>query len=154
MAARDFLSELERRVLVFDGSMGANLQSLELTAEDFGGTRFEGCMDALCLTRPDAPARLHRGFLQAGCDVVETNTFQASRLRLSEWGLADQTYAINHAGAAIARRECDAFEAADGRPRFVAGAIGPTGFLPSLPASRIGQRSCLQSGRCVDLSRR
>jgi 5-methyltetrahydrofolate--homocysteine methyltransferase len=131
MAARNFLAELERRVLVFDGSMGANLQSLELTAEDFGGTRFEGCMDALCLTRADAPARLHQGFLQAGCDVVETNTFQASRLRLSEWGLADQTYAINYEGAAIARRECDVFEAADGRPRFVAGAIGPTGFLPS-----------------------
>src|SRR5260370_7213098 len=88
-------------------------------------------MDALCLTRPDAPVRLHRGFLQAGCDVVETNTFQASRLRLEEWGLADKTYEINAAGAAIARRECDAFEQRDGRPRFVAGSIGPTGMLPS-----------------------
>src|SRR5438876_7956235 len=131
MVARNFLAELERRVLIFDGSMGANLQSLELTAEDFGGIRFEGCMDALCLTRPDAPARLHEGFLKAGCDVIETNTFQASRLRLEEWGLADQTYAINFAGAAIARRECDAWESQDGRPRFVAGSIGPTGFLPS-----------------------
>src|SRR3989442_13359451 len=111
--------------------MGANLQTLELGAEDFGGPRYEGCMDALCLTRPDAPARLHRGFLEAGCDVIETNTFQASRLRLEEWGLADKTYAINSAGAAIARRECDAFERRDGRPRFVAGSIGPTGFLPS-----------------------
>src|SRR5258708_9723288 len=88
-------------------------------------------MDGLSLTRPDAPARLHRGFLQAGCDVVETNTFQASRLRLEEWGLADKTYQINAAGAAIARRECDAFEQRDGRPRFVAGSIGPTGMLPS-----------------------
>src|SRR5258708_24707978 len=128
---RNFLAELERRVLIFDGSMGATLQTLELTAEDFGGPRYEGCMDALCLTRPDAPARLHRGFLQAGCDVVETNTFQASRLRLEEWGLADKTYQINAAGAAIARRECDAFEQRDGRPRFVAGSIGPTGMLPS-----------------------
>src|SRR3979411_2097415 len=128
---RNFLAELERRVLIFDGSMGATLQTLELTADDFGGLRYEGCMDALCLTRPDAPARLHRGFLQAGCDVVETNTFQASRLRLEEWGLADKTYAINFAGAAIARRECDAFESQDGRPRFGAGSIGPTGFLPS-----------------------
>ena len=90
--------------------MGANLQTLELTADDFGGPRFEGCMDALCVTRPDAPARLHRGFLEAGCDVIETNTFQASRLRLEEWGLADRTYDINFAGAAIARRECDAWE--------------------------------------------
>src|SRR5882762_6872370 len=128
---RNFLAELERRILIFDGSMGATLQTLELTADDFGGPRYEGCMDALCLTRPDAPARLHQGFLQAGCDVVETNTFQASRLRLSEWGLADQTYAINYEGAAIARRECDVFEFRDGRPRFVAGSIGPTGFLPS-----------------------
>src|SRR3979411_1855134 len=128
---RNFLAELERRVLIFDGSMGATLQTLELTAEDFGGVRYEGCMDALCLTRPDAPARLHHGFLAAGCDVVETNTFQASRLRLEEWGLADQTLAMNTAGAAIARRECDASGAKDGRPRFVAGAIGPTGFLPS-----------------------
>jgi methylmalonyl-CoA mutase cobalamin-binding domain/chain len=88
-------------------------------------------MDALCITRAEAPAQLHRGFLEAGCDVVETNTFQASRLRLSEWGLADQTLDINRAGAAIARRECDVFEQRDGRPRFVAGAIGPSGFLPS-----------------------
>src|SRR3981189_3705465 len=128
---RNFLAELERRVLIFDGSMGATLQTLELTADDFGGPRYEGCMDALCLTRPDAPARLHQGFLKAGCDVIETNTFQASRLRLEEWGLADKTYAINFAGASIARRECDAWEKLDGRPRFVAGSIGPTGFLPS-----------------------
>jgi len=129
--SRDYLAELRQRVLVFDGSMGANLQALDLGAEDFGGPRYEGCMDALCLTRPDAPGRLHRGFLEAGCDVVETNTFQASRLRLSEWGLADKTYAINRAGAEIARRESDQFEQRDGRPRFVAGSIGPTGFLPS-----------------------
>jgi len=128
---RDFLEELKRRVLVFDGSMGANLQTLELTAADFGGPRYEGCMDALCLTKPDAPAQLHRGFLEAGCDVVETNTFQASRLRLSEWGLAERTLELNRAGAAIARTVCDEFEARDGRPRFVAGSIGPSGFLPS-----------------------
>src|SRR5438477_10390970 len=131
MPGRDFLAELRQRVLVFDGSMGANLQGLEVSADDFGGARYEGCMDALCLTRPDAPGRLHRGFLEAGCDVVETNTFQASRLRLSEWGLADKTYAINRAGAEIARRESDQFEQRDGRPRFVAGSIGPTGLLPS-----------------------
>src|SRR5258708_20636767 len=128
---RNFLAELERRVLIFDGSMGATLQTLELTAEDFGGPRYEGCMDALCLTRPDAPARLHRGFLQAGCDVVETNTFQASRLRLEEWGLADKTYEINAAGAALPPPECDAFEQLDGRPPLFAGCVGPTALLPS-----------------------
>src|SRR5438270_10266803 len=127
---RNYLAELERRVLIFDGSMGASLQTLELSADDFGGPRYEGCIDALCVTRPDAPARLHRGFLEAGCDVVETNTFQASRLRLEEWGLADKTYAINAAGAAIARRECDRVETQDGRPRFVAGSIGPPASCP------------------------
>jgi 5-methyltetrahydrofolate--homocysteine methyltransferase len=128
---RAYLAELRERVLVFDGSMGANLQQLALTADDFGGPQFEGCLDALCLTRPEAPAQLHRGFLEVGCDVVETNTFQASRLRLGEWGLADQTVTINRRGASLARAVCDEFEARDGRPRFVAGSIGPTGYLPS-----------------------
>jgi 5-methyltetrahydrofolate--homocysteine methyltransferase len=127
---RSYLDALRERVLVFDGSMGANLQDLAPTPEDFGGPAYEGCMDALCVTRPELPARLHRGFLRVGCDVIETNTFQASRLRLSEWGLADRTFEINCAGARLARQECDEFEATDGRPRFVAGAIGPSGFLP------------------------
>ena len=89
---RRYLETLRERVLVFDGSMGANLQELKPTAEDFGGQRYEGCMDALCVTRPDLPARLHRGFLHVGCDVIETNTFQASRLRLTEWGLGERTF--------------------------------------------------------------
>jgi 5-methyltetrahydrofolate--homocysteine methyltransferase len=127
---RSYLETLRERVLVFDGSMGANLQELAPTADDFGGAAYEGCMDALCVTRPELPSRLHRGFLRVGCDVIETNTFQASRLRLAEWGLAERTYEINCAGARLARAECDQFEAADGRPRFVAGAIGPSGFLP------------------------
>src|ERR1700738_250402 len=148
MSSRDFLAELERRFLVFDGSMGASLQTLELDAEAYGGVRYEGCIDVLCVTTPEAPARLHRGFLEAGCDVVETNTFQASRLRLEEWGLADKTYAINAAGAAIARRECDAWEQRDGRPRFVAGSIGPTGFLPSSDDPTL---SNVQFGRLVEV---
>src|SRR3981081_624661 len=96
-----------------------------------GGPRSQAGWPARCARRPDAPARLHQGFLKAGCDVIETNTFQASRLRLEEWGLADKTHAINYAGEAIARAACEIFERADGRPRFVAGSIGPTGFLPS-----------------------
>jgi 5-methyltetrahydrofolate--homocysteine methyltransferase len=125
-----YLGALAQRVLVFDGSMGANLQALNLVADDFGGAHLDGCMDALCLSRPDLPAALHRGFLEVGCDVVETNTFQASRLRLKEWGLAERTLDLNQAGARLAREICDTFEQRDGRPRFVAGAIGPSGFLP------------------------
>ena len=117
MTAQAYLDVLRERVLVFDGAMGTNLQDQSLTAEDFGGARYEGCMDALCITRPTAPGAVHRDFLSAGCDVVETNTFQASRLRLSEWGLADQTYEINRAGAQIARRWCDEFAAAENSAR-------------------------------------
>jgi 5-methyltetrahydrofolate--homocysteine methyltransferase len=129
--ASPYLEALQDRVLVFDGAMGTNLQDLALTADDFGGSRYEGCMDVLCVSRPSAPLAVHQGFLRAGCDVVETNTFQASRIRLTEWGLADQTYEINRAGARLAREACDAFQAEDGRPRFVAGSIGPSGLLPS-----------------------
>src|SRR5215472_10365242 len=125
-----YLAALRERVLVFDGSMGANLQDLSPTADDFGGPAFEGCMDVLCVTRPELPTRLHRGFLEAGCDVIETNTFQASRLRLAEWGLEPRAFEINCAGARLARQECDRFETRDGRPRYVAGSIGPSGLLP------------------------
>jgi len=127
---RSYLDALSKQVVIFDGSMGANLQALEPTAADFGGKQFEGCLDVLCLTRPELPAGLHRGFLSVGCNVVETNTFQASRLRLKEWGLAERTLDINRAGARLARSLCDEFERTDGQPRFVAGAIGPSGFLP------------------------
>src|SRR5438552_17702058 len=106
MSSRDFLAELERRVLVFDGSMGASLQTLDLDAEAYGGARYAACIDALCITCPDAPERLHQRFLKSGCDLIETKTFQASRLRLEERGLADQTYAFKFADSAIASRAC------------------------------------------------
>lgn len=125
-----YLDALDRRVLVFDGAMGTSIQSRELTAEDFGGPAYEGCNDYLSLTRPDVIAEVHRSFLAVGCDVLETNSFQASRLRLAEWGLADQTVEINQAAAAIARRAADDYSTPD-QPRFVAGSIGPTGMLPS-----------------------
>ena len=99
--------------------MGANLQTLELTATDFGGARYEGCIDALCLTRPDAPGFMHHGFLDAGCDVIETNTFQASRLAPGGVGPGRQDATPSTSpGAAIARRECDDPEQ-PGRPAAV-----------------------------------
>lgn len=116
---RNYVSELGSRTLIFDGGNGVNLQRLELATEDFGGPAYEGCLDYLCLTRPDVISALHHDFLDAGCDVVETNTFQASRLRLEEWGLAARTAEINQAGAFLARAACDVFEQRDGRPRFV-----------------------------------
>src|SRR6185369_4012993 len=99
----------------------------QLTADDFGGK--EGCNDYLSLMRPDVIADIHAAYFDAGADVVETNSFQASRLRLEEWGLADRTFDMNRAAAAIAREVADRY-AQDGRPRFVGGSIGPSGYLP------------------------
>ena len=126
-----YLAALDRRVLVYDGAMGTNIQRLGLTAEDYGGARYEGCNDYLVLTRPDAIRGIHDRFLAAGCDVVETCTFQSTPRRLEEWGLGDKVDALNTGAARLARAACDAAEARDGRPRFVAGSIGPTGMLPS-----------------------
>ncbi len=126
-----YLDALNERVLVFDGAMGTSIDTFTLTAEDYGGPATEGCRDYLVLTRPDVIEQIHASFLEAGCDVVETCTFQSTRLRLEEWGLGDNTYELNRAAAALARRVADRFAALDGRARFVAGSLGPTGKLPS-----------------------
>ena len=94
----------------------------------------EGWMDGLSINAPQIVERVHRGFLEAGCDVIETCTFQATRPRLEEWGQGDVTIDLNVSAARLARRIADEY-AADGRPRFVAGSMGPTGFLPGLERS-------------------
>ncbi len=134
-----FLDTLRTRVLFFDGGMGTQVQARELGPDDFGGKRWEGCIDYLSLTRPDVIEAIHGAYFDAGADVVETNSFQASRLRLEEWGLADRTLELNRAAAANARRVADRYAAADGRPRFVAGSIGPSGFLPSSEDAELGR---------------
>src|ERR671939_958115 len=125
-----YLNELNRRVLVYDGAMGTNIQRYHLTAEDFGGKAFEGCNDYLVLTRPDVIQEIHESFLKVGCDVVETCTFQSTPRRLHEWGLGDKVREINVQAARIAREACERFATPD-KPRFVAGSLGPTGMLPS-----------------------
>src|SRR5881409_1264211 len=132
-----FLDTLRERVLFYDGAMGTQLQAKSLTKEDFGGK--EGCNDYLSLTRPDVVEAIHAAYFEAGADCVETNSFQASRIRFQEWGLAERTLEANRAAAAIARRVADRFEAADGRPRFVAGSIGPSGMLPSSEDPDLGR---------------
>src|SRR3712207_140908 len=123
-------AELARRVLVYDGAMGTNIQRHRLTAADFGGPALEGCNDHLVLTRPDVIQGIHESFLAVGCDVVETCTFQSTPRRLEEWGLGDRVREINLNAARLARAACDTFATA-GKPRFVAGSMGPTGMLPS-----------------------
>jgi len=136
-AASAYLDALRSRVLVFDGAMGTSLQSCNLTPESYGGAELEGWIDGLTLHSPDVVAGIHRSFLEAGCDVVETNSFQASPLRLAEWRNAERTHELNAGAAALARRVCDEFSSA-GKPRFVAGSIGPSGFLPSSDDPSLG----------------
>ena len=133
------LEALRERILFYDGGMGTQLQARNLGPDDFGGARWEGCNDYLSLTRPDVVDGVHAAYFEAGADVVETNSFQASRVRLEEWGLAARTLEMNRAAAAIARRVADRFREADGRPRFVAGSIGPSGLLPSSEDPDLGR---------------
>ena len=125
-----YLDAIDRRVLIYDGAMGTNIQRAGLTADDFGGRALEGCNDNLVLTRPDVIQSIHESFLAVGCDVVETCTFQSTPRRLTEWGLGDKVDAINTGAARLARAACDKFATPDA-PRFVAGSMGPTGMLPS-----------------------
>jgi 5-methyltetrahydrofolate--homocysteine methyltransferase len=128
---RDYKRALTERVLVYDGGMGATLEQFDLTQEDYGG--LEGkCHEALILNRPDVIEGVHSSMLDAGAEVLETDTFQASRLKLGEWGLADYTVEINTKAAEIARK-------AAGDDRYVAGSIGPTGFLPASEDQTLGQ---------------
>ncbi len=128
---RDYRRALTERVLVYDGGMGATLEQFELTEEDYGGLAGK-CHEALVLNRPDVIEGVHESMLGAGAEVLETDTFQASRLKLGEWGLADYTVEINTKAAEIARK-------AAGDDRYVAGSIGPTGFLPASEDPSLGQ---------------
>src|SRR6187397_2968091 len=131
MAERDFLAATRERVVVFDGGMGATLEQFDLTSEDYGGLQGK-CHEALVLNRPDVIEGVHTSMLDAGAEVVETDTFQASRLKLEEWGLGEHTLEINTKAAEIAR-------AAAGEHRFVAGSIGPTGHLPASDDPTLGK---------------
>src|SRR4030081_3548008 len=115
--ARDYLKAIHSRVVVYDGGMGATLEQFDLTSEDYGGLPGK-CHEALVLNRRDVIEGVHESMLEAGAEVVETDTFQASRLKLDEWGLGEQTLEINTKAAQIARR-------AAGEERLVAGSRGP-----------------------------
>jgi 5-methyltetrahydrofolate--homocysteine methyltransferase len=130
-SVRDFIAATRERVLIYDGGMGATLEQFDLSLEQ--DYRLPGrCHEALVLNRPDVIEGVHASMLDAGAEVVETDTFQGSRLKLSEWGLGDHTYEINLKAAEIARK-------AAGEQRFVAGSIGPTGFLPASDDPTLGQ---------------
>jgi 5-methyltetrahydrofolate--homocysteine methyltransferase len=121
-ALRDSLA---KRILILDGAMGTMLQQRHLTAEDFGGHALEGCNENLVVTRPDVILDIHRAYLTAGSDLIETNSFGGTALVLAEYGLQDQAYRLNYEAARLARQAADEFST-PAKPRFVAGSIGPT----------------------------
>lgn len=125
------LNSPERPVLVFDGATGTSLQQLGLSADDFGGVAYEGCNEYLVKTKPDAVKEVHRQFLEAGCDVIETDSFGAASIVLAEYGLEDHAYELNKTAAELAKSIAQEFSTSE-QPRFVAGSIGPTTKLPTL----------------------
>jgi 5-methyltetrahydrofolate--homocysteine methyltransferase len=125
-----FLDTLAQRVIIYDGAMGTNIQTYQLTAEDYGGQATEGCNEYLVLTKPSVIEEIHAGFMEAGCDVIESDSFTASRLKLDEYGIGHLTREVNLAAARLARSVADRYSTPE-QPRFVAGSIGPTGMLPS-----------------------
>ena len=127
---RQYLDALAQRVLVFDGAMGTSLQTMNLSADDFGGEQYNGCNDFLVISKPEAVQQVHRSFFEVGVDVIETNTFRANRMTLDEFGLGDRTSEINRQAAMLARQGADEFSTPE-QPRFVAGSMGPTGKLIS-----------------------
>src|SRR5208337_481655 len=125
----NFLQTVQERVVVYDGAMGTNIQLRQPTPDDYWGK--ENCSEVLVLSRPDIIRDVHAAFLQVGCDVVETNTFGATRTVLTEFDLADRVREINLAAVKLAREAAQQFSTKD-KPRFVAGSMGPTTKLPSL----------------------
>ena len=127
----ELAATLRQRIMVMDGAMGTAIQAHRLGEADYRGTRFaqwptdlQGNNDLLTLTQPDLIAQIHRDYLRAGADIIETNTFNAQAISLGDYGMAELAYELNHAAAALARQVAD--EESSDRPRYVAGALGPT----------------------------
>jgi 5-methyltetrahydrofolate--homocysteine methyltransferase len=129
MARPHLLDMLRDSVLLCDGAVGTRILGMPLDVErDFLGK--ENCTDVLCLTRPDVVRELHRGYFEAGADMVETNTFGGSPITLGEFGIADRAFEVNRRGAELAREAAEQF--CDGRHRWVLGSVGPGTKLPTL----------------------
>lgn len=126
MARTKLLEELlAERILVLDGAMGTAIQARNLNADDFGGVHLDGCNENLVLTRPDVILDIHRGYLEVGADIVETNTFGGTSIVLAEYGLQDQVHVINETAARLAKQAASELSTTS-KPRFVAGSMGPT----------------------------
>lgn len=129
-----FAQAAKKRVLLFDGAMGTEIQKLDPRPEDFPDGK-DGFNDGLVLTRPEWIKKIHKSYLEAGADCIETNTFGSNKLKLDEYGYGDRTVEFNRKAAELARQAADEFE-----NRYVIGSMGPTGFLPSSNDPDLGQK--------------
>ncbi|WP_310550411.1 methionine synthase [Paenibacillus glufosinatiresistens] len=125
MAKPTLAEALRQRILILDGAMGTMIQQVPLAGSDFGGDDLEGCNEMLVLTRPDVIQDIHEQYLEAGADLIETNTFGATSVVLAEYDIPERAREINLAAAALARAAADRYDTAD-KPRYVIGAMGPT----------------------------
>jgi 5-methyltetrahydrofolate--homocysteine methyltransferase len=116
----DYVEAVKNRVVVYDGAMGTSLQQAGLAPDDFGGDHLEGCNELLSVTRPDVVQAVHASFLEVGVDVIETNTFGAFSVPLTEYGLESRVHELNVAAARLAKEVTDDFSTSD-QPRWVAG---------------------------------
>ncbi len=138
MTAREqFLAEAAKRILITDGAFGTEIQNWKLAEADYAGALGlshdqKGNNDILALTKPEVPEAIHRAYFEAGADIAETNTFSANRISQADYGAEHLVREINVESAKLARKLADEYAAKDGRPRFVAGAIGPTNKTLSL----------------------
>ena len=128
---RNYLNRDDKPIIIFDGGTGTSFQNLNLSSHDFGGDELEGCNENLVLSSPNTVEKVHNSFLEAGCHVIETNTFGASSIVLDEYSISDKAYEINKKAAQIAKKCANLFSSIN-TPRFVAGSIGPTTKLPTL----------------------
>jgi 5-methyltetrahydrofolate--homocysteine methyltransferase len=144
-------SLLQQRILVLDGAMGTMIQKYKLSEEDYRGERFkdysiliQGNNDLLSLTQPDIIKDIHKSYLEVGSDIIETNTFNATRTSMADYKMQDLAYEINVVSAKLAREACDEFSTKN-KPRFVAGVLGPTSKTCSLSPNtkiRCCKRDC------------
>jgi 5-methyltetrahydrofolate--homocysteine methyltransferase len=145
--ARFLLEEIEERIVLFDGAMGTEIQKLKPKLEDFPNNK-DGFNDGLVLSRPEWIENIHRSYLEAGSDCIETNTFGSNQIKLQEYGFGEETVSINKSAAELANRVVEKF--ANGK-KYVVGSMGPTGYLPSSNDPDLGNISLNKITDAFDL---
>lgn len=145
--ARFLLEEIEERIVLFDGAMGTEIQKLKPKPEDFPNNK-DGFNDGLVFSRPEWIENIHRSYLEAGSDCIETNTFGSNQIKLQEYGFGEETVSINKSAAELANRVVEKF--ANGK-KYVVGSMGPTGYLPSSNDPDLGNISLNKITDAFDL---